>query len=103
MIQTQVSAASSSQVAPQAAKSPEKPRSNPPPSQAAPVPTADADAITGETTAVKGLVLEPQVLVPPEPGPAPVVLSLAGAWHQSRRTRLVEKFQSVKLVGQHPF
>ena len=78
-------------VTPQAATATAKPRSNPAPSDTAPVPAQPAEAV------VKGLVLEPQVLMPPKPGPAPVVLSLAGmlgvallllagAWRQIRHS-----------------
>jgi cobaltochelatase CobN len=76
-------------VGPKAAKPIEKPRYTSPPS----------DSAASTEAAVKGLVLEPQVPSVPAADTQPVVLSLAGllgvallmaagAWHQSRRSRV---------------
>jgi cobaltochelatase CobN len=94
-MQMQVNAAASPTPT-KAATASAKPRSNPAPSDTAPAPAPTTDA--SAETVVKGLVLEPQMLVPPKSGPAPVVLSLAGmlgvallllagAWRQTRRVR----------------
>lgn len=78
----------SPQIAPSTAKTNEMPRQL----------TAPSDRAAFTETAVQGLVLEPKVMELPQPGPAPVVISLAGmlgvallllvgAWRQTRRVR----------------
>jgi cobaltochelatase CobN len=74
--------------------------------------TAPSDNAPSTATAVKGLVLEPQVQALPQPGPAPVVLSLAGmlgvallllagAWRQTRRTRVAYSTPQTPLRSLH--